>query len=103
MSIIYGLAIDGFVRTVDPDTRKPFTLVTAMQAATGCGNAAVVKAVNGGGWKTVVERAGTMHDARHVATGLTLLRRRATGGPLWPRFGWNARRNYQRILEAIGR
>jgi hypothetical protein len=101
MTTIYGLAVDGYVRTLDPDTRDAYTLVSAMQSARGCAGAQVVKSERGSGWRVVVDLAGTQHDAVHVTSGRALLRSRAFRGPLTPFGGWNRRRIAERMAASL--
>lgn len=100
---VYGLSVDGWVHTSNRDLGgAPMTLVSAMLAAAGTRNCRVVEQMPGGFWRTVVDRAGSLHDARHVASGHQILRCSATASVDWGRYGWNRRRGYQQLLAEFG-
>lgn len=65
---MYILRIDGHPHTFDPGdrTRTPFTLVSAMRAAYGCGNAHVERA---DGTRVVTEAGRAFSDLTHAPSG----------------------------------
>ena len=104
---IYALQIDWMIYTCSPKTGLPYTLVTAMQEARGCGNTKIVKAVNGGGWKTVVLNAGSDTEVQHAATGRKLRRRyirdtRKIAGT-WAAFLYGSVKRKQEFLAELER
>lgn len=51
--VFYGVVVGDFVRTVDPESRQPYTEATALQSAHGQRGARVVKSERGSAWKAV--------------------------------------------------
>jgi hypothetical protein len=105
MVLLYGLRVDGIIYTHRPDVEgEQYTLVTAMQDAKGTGNAQVVRcdAVLGR-WVVVVDRAGSSHDAVHVASGhrFDQTPSRVRRWAVWGRTGWNRRRATEIFLAEM--
>ncbi len=93
---MYILRIDHVRYASDPTDRTPFTLVTALRTAYGCGNAHIERADG----TTVVADAGRAFTPRvHAPTGRTL----RTGGRRYPAPHWCARDSREGPFDGLVR